>query len=42
MPRLNGHYDEQGYWQRDKYCFVYCGDRCDCGPPFGIYKKEIK
>jgi hypothetical protein len=30
---LSGHYDDHGYWQRDKFCFVSCGDACDCGPP---------
>lgn len=31
----NGHYDDSGMWQRDKYCFVDCGEKCDCGPPGG-------
>jgi len=31
----NGHYDDDGIWQRTKFCFVYCGERCDCGPPNG-------
>jgi hypothetical protein len=29
----NGHYDDQGRWQRTKFCFRSCGHRCDCGPP---------
>jgi len=38
---FNGYYDENGTWQRVKYCFVYCGpDWCDCGPPNGIYQIE--
>lgn len=38
--RHYGHYDERGIWQREKFCFVYCGDRCDCGPPFGTFYSE--
>lgn len=35
----NGQYDKHGRWQKYKHCFVYCGpDRCDCGPPNGIYQ----
>lgn len=34
---LNGHYDDNGSWQRTKFCFVSCGARCDCGPPGGLY-----
>jgi hypothetical protein len=34
---LNGYYDETGHWQRTKFCFVSCGDHCDCGPPMGMY-----
>lgn len=37
---FNGYYDKNGTWQKMKYCFVYCGDRCDCGPPNGIYQLE--
>lgn len=33
----NGYYDEHGNWQRTKFCFMSCGDRCDCGPPGGLY-----
>lgn len=32
-----GYYDNNGHWQRTKFCFVSCGDRCDCGPPNGVY-----
>jgi len=39
---LNGHYDEDGVWQRFKFCFVSCGDRCDCMPPNGIIFLEGK
>lgn len=28
-----GYYDDTGHWQRTKFCFVYCGARCNCGPP---------
>lgn len=38
---INGQYDEQGNWQRNKHCFVYCGERCDCGPPFGTHYSPI-
>jgi hypothetical protein len=38
-PRFNdGYYDESGSWRRTKFCFVYCGDSCTCGPPFEIYQ----
>ncbi len=33
---LNGFYDNSGRWQRTKFCFVSCGQRCDCGPPCGL------
>lgn len=32
-----GYYDEQGEWQRSKFCFVDCGDRCICRPPGGLW-----
>jgi hypothetical protein len=32
----NGYYDENGQWNRTKYCLVYCGASCDCGPPNGL------
>jgi hypothetical protein len=32
-----GHYDDRGNWQRTKFCFVSCGDRCTCTPPLGQY-----
>lgn len=38
----NGMYDENGNWQSSKKCFVHCGDRCDCGPPMGIYYDRSK
>lgn len=42
--RSHGYYDTNGHWQRTKCCFVYCGDRCTCKPPNGIYtlKNKIK
>ena len=39
MDTRAGYYDEEGHWIRTKYCFVSCGARCDCGPPFGQYIK---
>lgn len=33
----DGYYDENGDWQRTKFCFVSCGDRCTCKPPGGIW-----
>ena len=41
-PKLNGYYDVGGNWVRTKYCFVDCGDRCDCKPPGGVYKKPAR
>lgn len=29
----DGYYDENGVWQRTKFCFVDCGERCTCKPP---------
>lgn len=34
---LNGYYDDEGHWQRMKFCFQSCGPACDCGPPGGIW-----
>lgn len=39
-PRRDGYYDEQGNWQRTKFCFRYCGPSCTCGPPLGQYYSE--
>ncbi len=36
----NGYYDDSGIWRRTKFCFRSCGDRCDCGPPYGYYNKD--
>lgn len=33
----DGYYDEEGWWQRTKFCFVSCGARCTCMPPAGYY-----
>lgn len=31
---IYGHYDKNGVWQRDKFCFIQCPpDQCDCMPP---------
>jgi hypothetical protein len=35
----DGYYDETGHWQRTKFCFVSCGDRCTCRPPMGYYSE---
>lgn len=35
-----GYYDDKGQWQRTKYCFMSCGDRCTCRPPNGKYYSE--
>src|SRR5690348_11489670 len=33
----DGYYDDNGEWQRTKFCFVSCGAACTCGPPGGLY-----
>ena len=33
FPTLNGFYDDEGNWQRTKFCVISCGDQCDCMPP---------
>lgn len=33
----DGYYDDEGQWQRNKFCFVDCGEACTCGPPGGLY-----
>ena len=38
--RRDGFYDDRGHWQRTKFCFVYCGERCTCGPPMGVYRRS--
>lgn len=38
MP--DGYYDDKGEWQRTKFCFVYCQERCTCGPPMGAHYSE--
>lgn len=35
IGKRDGYYDERGIWQRTKFCFVDCGERCTCKPPFG-------
>lgn len=35
-----GRYDETGAWKRTKFCFVYCGDSCNCEAPNGVYQLE--
>ena len=36
-PNFDGGYDENGHWQRTKFCFISCGKRCTCRPPFGMW-----
>ena len=33
----DGYYDDEGMWQRTKFCFVYCRERCTCQPPMGAH-----
>lgn len=38
MPHFpDGYYDDNGDWQRSKFCFVSCGVACTCMPPFGAF-----
>lgn len=40
IPRLDdGYYDESGFWQRTKFCFIQCQD-CTCQPPDGMFYNE--
>ena len=33
-PRYpDGYYDDDGSWQRTKFCFVDCGENCTCREP---------
>lgn len=34
----DGYYDASGSWLRTKLCFVYCGARCTCSPPNGLWQ----
>lgn len=36
----DGYYDDNGEWQRTKFCFVDCGERCTCRPPGGMHYSE--
>ncbi len=36
----DGHYDDEGMWQRAKFCFIDCGASCTCKPPSGQYYSE--
>jgi hypothetical protein len=38
--RIDGHYDATGHWLTTKCCFVFCGDRCTCQPPGGLFYNE--
>lgn len=33
----DGYYDDNGEWQRTKFCFVSCGAACTCMPPGGQF-----
>jgi hypothetical protein len=35
----DGYYDEDGHWQRTKFCFTDCGENCTCSPPSGAFFK---
>lgn len=37
----DGGYDANGHWQRTKFCFFDCGDRCTCMPPMGVFQLPI-
>lgn len=38
MPHFpDGYYDDNGDWQRTKFCVVSCGAECTCMPPFGAF-----
>lgn len=38
MPTIpDGYYDDNGEWQRTKFCHVSCGAECTCMPPFGAF-----
>jgi hypothetical protein len=37
---LNGYYDDNGNWQRTKFCFMAC-QRCDCQPPGGLHYSAL-
>lgn len=36
----DGYYDDTGNWQRTKFCFIDCGERCTCMPPAGQHYSE--
>lgn len=38
--RRDGYYDDQGQWQRTKFCFRSCGERCTCMPLDGKMYSE--
>lgn len=38
----DGHYDDNGHWQRHKLCFVDCGVNCTCKPPGGMWVIPVK
>lgn len=33
---LNGYYDDNGNWQKTKYCFQAC-THCNCRPPGNLW-----
>lgn len=33
----DGYYDDNGEWQRTKFCHVSCGAECTCMPPLGAF-----
>ena len=42
-PRYpDGYYDDDGLWQRTKFCFVDCGENCTCKEPMFGGKRPVK
>jgi len=37
----DGYYDDNGHWQRTKFCFAACVN-CTCGPPGGMWVIPVK
>ena len=37
----NGYYGIDGRWVRTKLCIAYCGSRCNCGPPLGVWYSPV-
>ena len=37
----SGYFDNDGKWVQTKFCFVSCGEECDCQPPFHLLPPSI-